>query len=73
MKKGYVILIALVIAIGLTFIIMALGLLIAYIRRRRKGTFLQILEFLKWAWRRLSPGELLEEMKNILEAIPEKV
>jgi hypothetical protein len=37
MKRGFVVLIALAIAVGLTFMLVALGLLIAYIRRKRQG------------------------------------
>lgn len=37
MKKGFVVLVALAIAVGLTFLLVALGLLVAQIRRRRQG------------------------------------
>lgn len=37
MKRGFVVLIALAIAVGLTFLLVALGLLVAYIRRKRQG------------------------------------
>lgn len=37
MKRGFVVLVALAIAVGLTLILIALGLLIAYIRRKRQG------------------------------------
>lgn len=66
MPRGYVVLIALAIAVGLTFLLVALGLLIAYIRRRRQGY--------KPAPNRVSeaemaetipPATLFEEMSNV--------
>lgn len=37
MKRGFVVLVSLAIAVGLTLLLIALGLLIAYIRRKRQG------------------------------------
>lgn len=66
MKRGYVILISLAIAVGLTFLIMAIGLLIAYFRRRKEGyvpanSRVSEMDMAET----VPPGELLEEMKHV--------
>lgn len=66
MKKVFVILISLAIAIGLTFIIMALGLGIAYLRRRQEGYIPANSRVSEMDMAEtIPPAELLAEMKHV--------
>lgn len=70
MKKVFVILISLAIAIGLTFILMALGLAIAYMRRRQEGYIPANSRVSEMDMAEtIPPAELLEEMKHVPEHI----
>lgn len=66
MKKGFVILIALAIAVGLTFIIMALGILFVYFRKYQEGYIPANSRVSEMSMAEtVPPAQLLEEMKHI--------
>lgn len=71
MKKGFVILISLAISIGLTFIIMGIGLLFAYLRRYKEG-YVPANSRVSEAdmAETVPPAELFEEMKQMPGGTP---
>ena len=57
MKKGFVVLISLAIALGLVFLIVVLGVLASYIRRRKEGY-------------QPAPTVMLEKSSSIQDRVP---